>query len=87
MFVRCRAKFHPECQDGKPEAEVYDEESMEDDGTYDRVSNTVVCTPCFLYIESATGIRPITNAELPSAIAAIRRQQEGGEHGGPGSTG
>lgn len=42
---------------------------MAEDGTYDPDSQSVVCTPCYVYV----GVP--TLAQLPDAIAAARARQ------------
>ena len=69
MFIRCRARVHSDCHHGRSEDAVDPYYSMAEDGTYDPDSQSVVCTPCYVYV----GVP--TLAQLPDAIAAARARQ------------
>ncbi len=61
MKIKCRAKVHPDCYDGRRESP---EERMREDGTWD--GDTVVCDACYIVLGT-----PLYE-ELPAAIAAAR---------------
>ncbi len=67
--INCRAKKSLGCCDGMPIIEVYGDEPMEDDGTYDPTDNTVVCDSCYY----AIGMPSISVNEAPEKIKAFQR--------------
>lgn len=73
MFIRCRARVSPDCHQGKDETLIY-EDGMAEDGTYDRESQSVVCTPCYIDIGM-----PLLD-EIPRAISEARAHLAGGRN-------
>lgn len=70
--IKCRAQLGEGCYDrqGRDEEAVYESRSQREDGTYDPVSDSVVCDWCYFELGAPT------NEELPRRIRAYRRLQE-----------
>lgn len=58
--VRCRSRASGKCYDGRLSSEVYPEDGMSDDGTFD--GETVVCDACYIALGSPTSADPATIA-------------------------
>ena len=64
--VRCRVRKSDSCYHGRPSKEVYPEDGMSDDGTFD--GESVVCDACYIALGSPT-------AGDPASIAGGRGRQ------------
>jgi hypothetical protein len=46
MKIKCRSLVSKDCYEGRPCKEIYEEDSMAGDGTYN--GDSVVCDACYL---------------------------------------
>lgn len=71
-LIRCRAKTHPLCLDGKPTSRQFDGEdlSMDEDGTFD--GESIVCDMCYVALMPLTPSGRGLHHELPAAIEKAR---------------
>lgn len=44
--IQCRSQISDDCYEGRPITEIY-EDGMENDGTFDPRSDTVICDACY----------------------------------------
>ena len=70
----CRAHVAWDCHLVLLPDEQDEDEDPRLDGTYDRRTNTVVCTPCYAAMKSITPSGNALSHELDSAAALMRRQ-------------
>lgn len=45
--INCRRRSTKTCYHGRPERDIY-ENGMEDDGTFDPITESVVCDSCYI---------------------------------------
>lgn len=69
-LIRCRARTTPDCLHSTFD---HPENPWQDDGTYDRPTNTIVCDACYTALLPYTPSRRGLFHELPDAIATVRR--------------
>lgn len=73
-LIRCRARVSHYCEHGRPVSDVYEAPDWEkEDGTYNRLSETVVCNQCYVKLMPLTPSGQALNHELELAILAARR--------------
>ena len=72
-LIRCRARIDDYCLHGS-----FDDPDnpWQEDGTYDRPTNTIICDSCFCTLMPYTPSGQALNHELPDAIRNVRRLNE-----------
>ena len=69
--IRCRARVHERCYDGRPTEVQFDEDlPMSEDGTWD--GETIVCDACYVALMPHTASGRGLRHELDGAIAKLR---------------
>lgn len=68
-LIKCRAKVSPNCLNGRPAST---EAPPHEDGTYDGMTETIVCDACYVAVMPFTPSGMGLTAELPAAIAKAR---------------
>ena len=72
-LVACRAQSTARCLHGQPTTEAFGEDlPLAEDGTFDALTATIVCDPCYVRLMPLTPSGRGLHHELDAAIAAAR---------------